>query len=102
MADLISNAGDLAKLLRETIKAHHDAFIQTDGFDPEWPIWYAAYLHRNLPALQGVTLTQSEWVFLIVKAEQRRLQEQIEEPWFDFYARIFLQETAQGNPLAAG
>lgn len=102
MADLISSAGDLADLLRQTIKAHHDAFSETDGFDPEWPLWYAAYLHQRLPALQGVTLTQSEWVFLIVKAEQQRLREQIDEPWHDYYARVFLEEIRQGNPLSSG
>ena len=83
-------------------RAHHDAFIETDGADPEWPIWYAAYLHQRMPALQGVALTQSEWVFLIVKAEQQRLREQIDEPWHDYYARVFLEETSQGKPLSAG
>ena len=100
MADLISDSGDLAGLLRQTIEAHHDAFIETGGADPEWPIWYAAYLHQRLPALRGVALTQSEWVFLLVKVEQSRLRQQIKEPWYDYYARVFLEETSQGNPLS--
>ncbi len=102
MANLNHDAGQLAGLLRETIAAHHDAFIEVDGADPEWPIWYAAYLHARLPELQGVALTQSEWVFLIVSAEQRRLREGSDEPWFDFYAGVFLDEIRQGSPLSAG
>jgi len=102
MADLSHDAGQLAGLLRETIAAHHGAFIEVDGADPEWPIWYAAYLHERLPELQGVALIQSEWVFLIVKAEQQRLGEGSDEPWYDFYSRVILEEIRQGNPLSAG
>ena len=102
MADLTNTTAQLADLLRATIAAHHDAFIEVDGADSEWPIWYAAYLHARLPELQGVALTQSEWVFLIVKAEQRRLRESSAEPWFDFYARVLLEEIRQGSPLSAG
>jgi hypothetical protein len=31
----------LEKLLRETGRAHHQAFIETNGVDPEWPLRYA-------------------------------------------------------------
>ncbi|MCB0202064.1 MAG: hypothetical protein KDI03_18505 [Anaerolineae bacterium] len=101
MADLSSDAGQLADLLRATVAAHHHAFIDVDGADPEWPIWYAAYLHARLPELQGVALTQSEWVFLLVLAEQRRLREGSNEHWPDYYAGVFLEEIRQGNPLSA-
>ncbi len=30
---------DLVELFRETGRAHHSAFMATDGVDPEWPIW---------------------------------------------------------------
>ncbi|MEZ4770691.1 MAG: hypothetical protein R2844_20010 [Caldilineales bacterium] len=102
MADLNGATGELTGLLRQTTKAHHDAFIDTDGFDPEWPLWYATFLHERLPVVQGVALTQSEWVFLIVKAEQQRLRERIEEPWYDFYARVIEEEMRTGSPLSAG
>ena len=29
-------------------RAHHQAFIETDGEDPEWPLWYASYLQAPL------------------------------------------------------
>ena len=102
MADVTNKAIDLASLLLQTKEAHIGAFIETNGADPEWPLWYAAFLHQRQPSLQGVALTQSEWVFLIVKAEQKRLREQVHEPWHDYYARVFLDETSQGNPLSDG
>lgn len=37
----------LASLLRETGQAHHQAYIDTDGDDPEWPRWYAGLLLRR-------------------------------------------------------
>ena len=54
---------NIVELLRETGRAHHEAFAATDGADPDWPIWYADYLmqpfterlgfdfHRDLAAL---------------------------------------------------
>ena len=34
----------LENLFRETGQAHHQAFLSTNGADPDWPIWYAGYL----------------------------------------------------------
>ena len=50
----------LSQLLLETGHAHHQAFIETDGEDPEWPLWYADYLMDRLPAALGRELTKSE------------------------------------------
>ena len=36
--------GQLEGLFREVGEAHHQAYIETDGADPEWPLWYAEYL----------------------------------------------------------
>ena len=30
---------NLADLLQEAGRAHHDAFAVTDGADPDWSIW---------------------------------------------------------------
>ena len=40
----MDRAGQLKGLLREVGEAHHQAYIETDGADPEWPLWYADYL----------------------------------------------------------
>jgi hypothetical protein len=29
----------LGNLLRETQKEHHQAYIETDGYHPDWAIW---------------------------------------------------------------
>ena len=35
---------EIKKLLQETGRAHHQAFIKTNGEHYEWPMWYAKYL----------------------------------------------------------
>jgi hypothetical protein len=31
--------------------AHHAAYIETDGFDPEWPLWYAEHVVEDLRSI---------------------------------------------------
>ncbi len=84
----------LAALLKETGHAHHQAFIATDGADPEWPLWYADYLERKLPDLLGVSLTKSEIVYLLVLLSK---QQPVEAPglaWTEYYATSIVGEYA--------
>src|SRR5215208_7014498 len=41
-------AGQLEGLFHEVGEAPHQAYIETDGADPEWPLWYADYLRERL------------------------------------------------------
>ena len=41
-------AGQFEGLFREVGEAHHQVHIETDGADPEWPLWYADYLRERL------------------------------------------------------
>ncbi len=61
----------VAELLTETGKAHHQAYLATDGDDPEWPIWYAGYLKEPLNELLDGELTQSEIVYHLVAADRQ-------------------------------
>jgi hypothetical protein len=44
-------AGQFEGLFREVGEAHHQVHIETDGADPEWPLWYADYLRERLGGL---------------------------------------------------
>ena len=63
---------ELESLLIETGKAHHTAFQETNGEDPEWPLWYAEYLHKRLSSLLDADFTKSELVYLLILAEKER------------------------------
>ena len=73
----------LAELLIDTGRAHHQAFIETDGADDEWPLWYAQYLQPRLAADHGIELTVSALVHLLVQADR----DHDGGPWSEFYAR---------------
>lgn len=81
---------ELADLLRQTGKAHHQAFIETDGDDPEWPLWYAEYLEGRLPEHLGRQPTRSEIVYLLLAAVKAQETEGNDDPWPEYYARFLL------------
>ena len=61
---------ELAVLFENTGHAHHQAFIATDGVDPEWPLWYAAHLEKPLSGLLNRSLTQSKIVYELVRLDE--------------------------------
>lgn len=76
----------LANLLAEAGRAHHRAFLETEGEDPEWPIWYAGYLRPRLRERYGISATRSELVYHLVALERERSAGS-ELEWPEFYAR---------------
>ena len=87
--DLIQQVADL---LREAGRAHHQAFTATDGEDPEWPIWYADYLRDRLGKLLNATFTRSELAYLLVSAEKEQAVRAPEADWAAHYARFLLRQ----------
>ena len=90
---------DLEALLTAAGPAHHQAFIETDGEDPEWPLWYAEYLQEGLSEALGAVLTKSRIVYLLIDAEQKRLAESPDAPWPVFYAAEFERRRTEGALL---
>lgn len=85
MADT-SKRNAIAALLRETGSAHHRAFIQTGGDDPDWARWYAEHLAAPLGRLFGreVDTGDLECDLTTVDREHRALAERPD--WAPFYA----------------
>lgn len=81
----------LSELLAETGRAHHQAYIETDGFDPDWPMWYADYLHERLTALLGARFTKSELVYLLITLDRALQRNAPGASWFDYYARALIK-----------
>ena len=59
-------ARQLEDLFHEVGEAHHQAYIEADGADPEWPLWYADYLRERLGGLLDASFTKSELVHMLV------------------------------------
>ena len=89
------------KLLEKTQRAHHHAYLDTDGFDLDWPIWYADYLLDKLPPLLEADLTKSDLIYLLLLLEKKYAREAPNCHWSRFYANYlvekYLYETMPGN-----
>jgi glutaredoxin len=81
----------LAALFRQTGEAHHEAFAETDGEDPEWPIWYAQYLQDRLMPFLAAPLTRSRLVFCLVETDDEHRATDPDAPWPGYYARRVLE-----------
>lgn len=81
----------IGQLFVEAGHAHHEAFIETDGADPEWPMWYANYLQAKLSAALGTELTQSEIVYWVIKLDKDYRAASPDEPWPTWYAQVLLE-----------
>ena len=79
---------ELAELLRQAGHDHHQAHIETDGDDPEWPLWYAGYLEDKLPDHLGRQPTRSEIVYLLMAAFKAQEADRSSDPWPEYYARF--------------
>ena len=79
-------------LFQEARRKHHEAFLETDGADPEWPLWYADWLMDRLPALLGTELTKSELVYLLVHIGKEQQHQAPDMPWSRFYAEYFARQ----------
>lgn len=80
----------LADIFRQAGTAHHEAFKATDGDDPDWPIWYADYLHDKLPAHLGVKLTKSDIIYAIMRLDKELKSEAPGADWARYYAKSLL------------
>ena len=81
----------LIALLHETGSAHHRAYFATNGDDPDWPLWYAETMQKDLNGLLGTSLTRSELTYLLVLVEKERAAAATGAAWPEYYADFFMQ-----------
>lgn len=84
----------LEDLFTEAAEAHHAAYIDTDGVDAEWPLWYADYLQDKLGDLLDADFTKSELIYLLVLADKDLNMEAPGANWQRYYADFFLNRYA--------
>jgi hypothetical protein len=87
----IDIAEQLEDIFRKTGSTHHQAFIKTNGEDPDWPLWYADYLIEKLGRLLNAKFTKSELVYLLVMAEKERVLMAPGADWPRYYANFFME-----------
>lgn len=81
----------IESLLREAGNAHHQAYFEADGADPDWPIWYAEYLRDRLAELLNARFTKSELVYLLISLDREVQRLAPGANWQAYYARTLLE-----------
>lgn len=81
---------EMVSLFERAGKAHHEAYAATDGADPDWPIWYAGYLHEDLTRVLNAGFTKSELVYLLVGLDKEIQQRAPGANWHRYYARALM------------
>ena len=87
----------MESLLTETAEAHHEAYADSDGVDPEWPLWYAGYLQERLRTLLEAELTKSELVYLLLRLEKRQALEAPGGSWAHYCAHELVSRYRPGQ-----
>jgi NAD(P)H-hydrate epimerase len=100
MAEVI-DVPELARLIAATGRAHHAAFAASDGYDPDWAMWYAGHLQAvtwGRLAADGSVVPRAELTYLLVAADRayRAAGETTRGSWPDFYARYLLAQLSGG------
>jgi hypothetical protein len=83
---------DLARLFHQTAEDHHVAYRETDGVDPDWPIWYAGHLLENgIEGMLQATLLKSDLIYLLVGVDKEQMREAPGSRWERYYADSFVR-----------
>ena len=80
---------EIANLLENTGQAHHQAFIETDGDDPEWALWYADHLHGPLSEMLQHDFTRSTIIYELVRLD--KTADTGDSPWPEVYAMELME-----------
>lgn len=82
--------------MRETAKAHHAAFEETNGGDPEWAFFYSAYLQTKIWDAFGKIPTRSELIHFLIDADRAfRATGKDYMEWPGYYATMYLDRQSQ-------
>jgi glutaredoxin len=77
---------NLALLLEQAHESHAQAFANVNGLDPDWPIWYANYLHEPFTRQLGLDVHKSQLIYCLMDAEIEHEALSADRPWPEFYA----------------
>ena len=80
----------ISTIFEETGTAHHQAFQETDGYDPDWAEWYAEHAQSRLARVSGYHVSKPELARFFSEAEEKQAHEAPEENWTQFFADYFI------------
>ena len=85
---------NIAALLTETGQAHYKAFEETDGADPDWPIWYAEHARDKFAERLGMEFYKSQLIYCLMNADIEHQARSPDSNWPEFYANEMVEHCA--------
>jgi hypothetical protein len=80
---------ELEAILVETGHKHHEAYLESDGADPDWALWYAGYLQARIWDGLGRLLSRSDFVYLLKRGDLEARAGDDPSQWPAVYVRLF-------------
>ncbi len=77
---------ELVELLVATGQTHHKAFIETDGVDPDWAVWYGDFLKKKFDELFDSNLESCEIAAELIDLDTEFNIKPRTKHWTEFYA----------------
>jgi len=90
----IEHRDNLAELLQEAGQAHHAAFADTDGADPDWSIWYADYLREPFAHRFEMNFHRSQLIYCLMNADFEHQARSPDSNWPEYYADELIERYA--------
>ena len=85
----------LEQILAATAKAHHQAYLATDGYDPAWPDWYARHMQAEMNSALSTNLSTTQLAELLEIADREYTNCSATEDWKAFYTSFLLAHISQ-------
>jgi hypothetical protein len=60
--------------------------METDGFDPDWAIWYADHAVDQVNMLLGSELSRAELVYELIRLSREQPVKAPDASWPEYYA----------------
>jgi hypothetical protein len=83
---------EIQRLLQIAAKEHHNAYSRTDGFDPDWSMWYAEYFHKPLIKILNASFSKQELSNLMILMGKEYSRNPTETGWTCFYPNWLLNK----------
>lgn len=82
----------ITALLHQAGEEHLTSHQETNGDDPDWPIWYADYLlEHGFETLLDAKLLKSDLIYLLVLVDKQQKSEAPGSQWENYYADFFVR-----------
>ena len=87
----------LVDLFAETAASHQQAFAETNGEDPDWPIWYADHLRDGISDALDHDFNRAPLIYCLMSADFEHQARAKDADWKAYWADFFIERYAASD-----